>query len=409
VIYIVFSFLVIYVYFENMKLFIIPSWYPTKLSPNNGCFFKKWAEFLNKSSNDVVVIAPVLHSLRLFFDYHKKSRENGLHMTNKVPTFISENINIFPKNEKCAFYRYKSQTINLFNQAVDRYGKPDLVLCHSSIWAGAAISKKLKNQKIPFVIVEHLKEFLIKKSLSSFAENVVNQTYDLCNKIIVPSNALKEAIHPKYNLDERKIAVIPNPIDEDVFTLKPRKQKNYKINISCVSLLRKEKRIDLIVDSFKEIIKDGINAQLNIIGSGELNSTIKKQIKKLGLSDKIKLTGYLKEGKIVEKLHKTDVFIMASDVETFGLSLIEAQACGIPAVVTKCGGPNDIIIEKTGLLVETNSVQSLSNGLKKIIFQIDQYDPNIIRDITINRFGKDIYIKSIQSLINNLLKSQKVH
>ena len=58
-----------------MKLFIIPSWYPTKLNPKNGIFFKNWAELLNESGIDTIVIAPVLHSLKLFFDYHKTLKD----------------------------------------------------------------------------------------------------------------------------------------------------------------------------------------------------------------------------------------------------------------------------------------------------------------------------------------------
>jgi len=382
-----------------MKLFIIPSWYPTKLNPSNGSFFKNWAELLNKANNDVVVVAPVLHSLKFFFNYHQSPKES-FKIINEIPTFIHETINIFPKNDQLAFYRYKKHTINLFNKAVKKCGKPDFVLFHSSIWTAAALSKSLNKQKIPFAIEEHLKEFLTEKTFSSFRKNLINETYSICPTIIVPSRALKKAIQSKFKVNNDKIRVIPHPVDEDIFSLKLGNQNNNRINISCVSLLRNEKRIDLIIKAFKNIIQEGINAQLNIIGNGELESQIKKQIEILDLSDKIKLTGYLKSKKIIEELHKTDIFIMASNVETFGMALIEAQACGIPAVVTKCGGPNDIIIEETGILVKPKSIESLTKGLKKMISQLDQYDAKIIREATIKRFGKDIYVESMQNLID---------
>ena len=75
------------------------------------------------------------------------------------------------------------------------------------------------------------------------------------------------------------------------------------------------------------------------------------EIKKLNLSEFIDLKGYLSQHQIVKELHNNDILISASDVETFGVVLIEAQACGLPVIATNCGGPSDIISDETGILV----------------------------------------------------------
>ena len=90
---------------------------------------------------------------------------------------------------------------------------------------------------------------------------------------------------------------------------------------------------------------------------------------------------------------------MGSSIETFGVSLIEAQACGLPAVATKCGGPNEIILKDTGVLVKPNSEFELFKGMQKVIENLDFYNAKNIREKTIKRFGKNIYCNLIKELL----------
>ena len=63
--------------------------------------------------------------------------------------------------EKLFFKRYKKSAITIFNKLLETHGLPDLVMNHSSLWAGGALGEILNKNDIPFVITEHLKEFLI--------------------------------------------------------------------------------------------------------------------------------------------------------------------------------------------------------------------------------------------------------
>ena len=371
-----------------MKLFIIPSWYPTKINPYSGLFFKERALLLKSSGINVVVVAPILHSFRNILKYKQM---NKINTAQNLPTIINEQMNIFPKNEKLSFYRYQKMSINLFNDAIKKHGKPDMVFFNSSIWSGAALFKKLNEEKIPFIVSEHLKEFLMPNEFSKFNRYHIQQTYDSCLKVISTSIALKKSIIKRFKINENKIKLVPNPVDQDVFTLKSSVKNKKKISITSTSLFRKEKNIDLIIKAFDKILKLGIDANLNIIGDGPLKSKIKNQISLLNSSNKIKLWGYLKPDQLVKVLHQSDIFIMGSSIETFGVSLIEAQACGIPAVATQCGGPNDIILKDTGILVKPNSEFELLKGIQKIITSQDLYNAENIRKKTIERFGKNIY------------------
>ena len=384
-----------------MKLFIIPSWYPTDLHLENGSFFKDRANILHKNGIDIIIGAPIVHSIKDFF---RLSQNQTIQEKNNegIPTYTLESINFFPKIEKLFYKQYKKNALTILNTLLKDHGHPDLVLINSSLWAGASLSKTLNKKNIPFIVTEHLKEFLIIQGLSKFQKKMINDTYSMASQILLSSSQLKSAITKNFNKHTFKLSLLPNPVDENIFTLK----KNFNITppfiIICISLFRPEKRIDLILKSFKNIVKTGINAKLKLIGDGPLKYKINKQIQSLGISDLVESLGYLKQRQIVNELHKSHLLVLPSEIETFGMVLIEAQACGIPVVATDCGGPSDIITNETGIIVKPKSIDHLTQGLKKMIHNLNNYNPNKIRENTIKKFGTKAYVDSIKNLINKL-------
>ena len=169
-------------------------------------------------------------------------------------------------------------------------------------------------------------------------------------------------------------------------------------------MLRPEKQIELIVQSFYELLQSGEKAKLTIVGDGPLKLQLINHIQKLNLSNSVELKGYLVQKHIVEELHKNDFLVLGSKVETFGAVLIEAQACGLPVVATDCGGPSDIISSDTGILVKPGSVNDLTRGMKNIIKKLDQYDLMKIRNMTIKYFGKKTYTEAIKSVVGEIIK-----
>ena len=108
-----------------MNLFIVPSWYPTKLHPEAGTFFRDQAQILSHRGFDITIISLVQHSLRDFFNYKSApeiwSRENQLRVLQK------ETINRYPKLERLAFRSYQTFAVNLLKQGINKRGKPDAV------------------------------------------------------------------------------------------------------------------------------------------------------------------------------------------------------------------------------------------------------------------------------------------
>ena len=387
-----------------MKLFIIPSWYPTEIHPENGSFFRDRASILQKYGIKVIIGAPITHSLKDFFRF---SHNNTIQVdiNGGVPTYLLESINIFPKIEKLFFKRYKKFAITIFNKLLETHGLPDLVMIHSSLWAGGALGKMLNKNDIPFVLTEDLKEFLIPNGFSTFQKNIIHNTYSMASQILLSSSSLKNAISKNFNTHKSKLNLLPNPVDENLFTLRKIPDNKSQFTIVCISLFRPEKRIDLVLESFNDLVHSGIKAKLKLIGDGPLKHEIQNQIQKLGISDLVESLGYLPQKRIIEELHNSHFLVLPSDIETFGMVLVEAQACGLPVIATDCGGPKDIITAESGILVTPDSVSELVGAMKKLIRSFDKFDPSEIRNSVIQKFGAQSYAESIINITANLIKS----
>ena len=387
-----------------MKLFIIPSWYPTEIHPESGSFFRDRASILQKNGIEIIIGAPVTHSLKDFFRF---SHNNTIQVdiNGELPTYLLESINIFPKMEKLFFKRYKKFAITIFNKLLETHGLPDLVMIHSSLWAGGALGEILNKNDIPFVLTEHLKEFLIPNGFSTFQKNIIHNTYSMASQILLSSSPLKNAISKNFNTHKSKLNLLPNPVDENLFTLRKVPNINPQFIIVCISLFRPEKRIDLVLESFNNLVHSGIKAKLKLIGDGPLKHEIENKIQKLGISDLVELPGYLPQKRIIDELHNSHFLVLPSDIETFGMVLVEAQVCGLPVVATDCGGPKDIVTAESGILVTPGSVSELAGGMQKLIRSFDEFDPSEIRNSVIQKFGQQSYAESIINITANLIKS----
>ena len=108
-----------------MQLYIIPSWYPTDIHPENGSFFRDRALMLSKGGMNVTVMAAIQHSFKDILSYHNMT--DTLNEYDGMDTYVYQTVNVYPKLEKYAFGRYQKFAIKSFNKTVEDKGKPEIV------------------------------------------------------------------------------------------------------------------------------------------------------------------------------------------------------------------------------------------------------------------------------------------
>ncbi len=136
-----------------------------------------------------------------------------------------------------------------------------------------------------------------------------------------------------------QIHVVKNAIDTDVYYPRPdvrekmRKQFGFDgLVLGHTARLSQEKNQKFLLQVMAEVVRRDPNAKLLLVGEGELRAELEAQTAQLGLEDHVIFTGFRRD--IPELLQAADVFLLPSLAEGLGLSAIEAQACGLPCVVS---------------------------------------------------------------------------
>lgn len=164
-------------------------------------------------------------------------------------------------------------------------------------------------------------------------------------------------------------------IDTSVFSPKPREdRKGRPVRILSSGRLVEKKGFEYVIRACSALKDRGLAFECTIAGSGPLEAALRKQITEAGLDGQVTLTGKaLKQEDIPAFMRGGDVYclpcVWASDDDVDGLPqmLMEAMACGLPAISTRLVGIPDLIIhEKTGLLVEPREVEPLADALERL-------------------------------------------
>ncbi|MCP4249418.1 MAG: glycosyltransferase family 4 protein [bacterium] len=195
-------------------------------------------------------------------------------------------------------------------------------------------------------------------------------------EFIICISSFHRDFYVEHGARPEQLRIVYCGIDVDQFSSPEasRKRSEGVIRIRSSGRLVEKKGFRYLIDACKVLAERGVALECVIGGSGPLEQTLRKQVDELGLSDRMTVTGEaLKQEKIPEFMHGGDVYclpcVWASDNDVDGLPqmLMEAMACGLPAVSTRLVGIPDLVVhEKTGILVEPNDAMALADAILRL-------------------------------------------
>ncbi len=168
--------------------------------------------------------------------------------------------------------------------------------------------------------------------------------------------------------------------------------------VGSVSRLRHEKGIDLLIEAFKILVRENINAQLLIVGSGPDEKELRNQAVSFGIADKVIFYGSTDWVNAMELISIMDIVVVPSRFEGFGLTAAEAMTAGKPVVASDSFGLKEVVANnKTGLIFRTNDPMDLSEKLKHLLL-----NPELCV-----KYGEEGY-KRVKSLFDLEIFSKKI-
>ena len=142
---------------------------------------------------------------------------------------------------------------------------------------------------------------------------------------------------------------------------------------------------------------------MDIAGDGPEKNKLSDLITALNVPSKVKLLGQLGKEELLSRLKDSDVFILTSSQETFGVAFAEALSTGIPVISTSCGGPEEFINENNGLLVPVNNLGALTDAMSYMMQNYEKYDHDIIKSECIEKFSSNVIAEQIINIYRKIL------
>lgn len=270
---------------------------------------------------------------------------------------------------KYPLFDYQPYELALASRMVDvvRFEKLDILHVHYAIpHASAAFMAKQILQTygiyIPVVTTLHGTDITLVGKDRTF-KPVVTFSINKSDGVTAVSQNLRDNTYEFFNI-ERDIKVIPNFIDLSRFSLKAKDHfkraiapEGEKILIHT-SNFRKVKRTEDVVKIFAKVIQE-IPSKLLMVGDGGERSDCEQLCRDLGVSDNVRFLG--KQDAIEEILSVSDLFLMPSQSESFGLAALEAMACKVPVISSNAGGLPELNIDGvTGYLKDVGDVDGMA-------------------------------------------------
>lgn len=291
--------------------------------------------------------------------------------------------------------KYLRDTFSVIDKEILSRKKIDLIHSHLAYPAGFLGTWISRKKHIPHIFTEHT-------SIRKYYRSPIHKLcvrYALVNSpgIICVSNPLKKELiaeHP------RQIEVVPNVIDTSEFEIAERKPDG-KIKVGFLaSLNTQNKGLDLLLRAVASINHEKLT--LHIGGKGALLQDYKRMSEQLGISSICKFHGEIMNEEKKEFYSGLDFFVLSSRYETFGIVLIEAMAAGLPVIATKCGGPEDIVVPRVGILVEKDNVPELASAISEMSANLTMYNRVLICTFAEQNFGKTAFLKRLSVIYSKL-------
>jgi glycosyltransferase involved in cell wall biosynthesis len=209
--------------------------------------------------------------------------------------------------------------------------------------------------------------------LESLAWKYMQWFYGRMDTIFINSEQYRQSWIDR-GIDPAKLKILPRGLDTELFT-PARSEPAFWSKFGCdgsdvrllyVGRISKEKDLDMLVHAFRDLRRDNVPVQLSIVGHGPFSEALAELIPEACF------TGYLTGKELATAYASADLFVFPSTTDTFGNVIIEAQAAGLPVVVSDLGGPKELVEDGIdGLITKARDVNDFASAIRRLVEDAD--------------------------------------
>jgi glycosyltransferase involved in cell wall biosynthesis len=395
-----------------LNLFILPSWYPNPFATLSGVFVRDQVEAIADLATDVrVLVSTWGHnsselsgpSLRKPFDAlrwyrnHRScpdiSERSGLYelfcptLTWTVRLPLGGMRRLLASNRR-----------NLEN-ANRRFGSIDLIHAHVSFPGGFLASQLSQEFAIPYVLTEHMGPFPFPALMQrGRPRKEIDMAFARASASIAVSPASASRIASfGYPLP----TVIPNAVDERRFH--PGDSHGDKCVFFTLCSLCDSKGVGDLLQAIAKWNPPSDRYEFRIGGDGPQRRRYESLARTLGINDRVRWLGEISRDEAPRWFQECHIFVLPSRHEAFGMVYAEALASGKPVIATRCGGPDSIVNDANGVLVEVGDIVALAESMAWMSHHHATYSSQAIREDFMKRFSRRAVVDQLVTLYGKVL------
>tara|TARA_Y100001970_G_scaffold269087_1_gene361124 strand:- start:58805 stop:60070 length:1266 start_codon:yes stop_codon:yes gene_type:complete len=357
--------------------------------------------------------------------YTRNDRDNSVEILELGPNVRLIYVNAGPKKKLDPLNLV--QHIEQFVSEVENYRNFENIqydLIHSHYYLSGLIGMHIsKLWSIPHVTMFHTLELAKKiafkdKLESNLRIELEKKVIKDVNKIICASSHEKDIIDNYVSASSKKVSIIPLAVDTNVFHPNDKYLSREKLEIDqdskiilCVSRIDPVKGIDILVKSFAQLN----NSQLKLMIIGGYNAPnpyqakLLKLVKRLNLQEKIQFVGAVPHGDLVKYYNASDLVVVPSLYESFGLVSLEGFATKKPVIASNIGGlASTIDNEVNGLLFEPGNIKDLTQKINLLLSDTFLNQKIVNRAfMDVNKYSWDTAASQVYNVYSILLTASK--
>ena len=305
--------------------------------------------------------------------------------------------------------------------------KPDIIHNQTSGPLALAIFRYAKKRNIPIVMTDHTypDNLTQQVKLPKFAKKPINAAMNAyfmsflrrSEYATLPTKqAITDLLPKNHHSFKVPVEALSNGIDLSHFTKGPASEEIYKKYaipknvpiILYVGRIDPEKSLDILVNSFKKLIKEAPKAHLVMVGDGTAREKLEKMIKRKKLDSQTHFIGRV-IGDDLSQIYRTGtVFVITSKTETQSIVLMEAMASGLPAIAVNAGAVTELVKDgENGFIFEPNDTAGIASGIYTIISNKElreKMSKNALKMIA--KHDINYTLSRFEKIYNNVLRSR---
>ncbi len=228
---------------------------------------------------------------------------------------------------------------------VARQQQYDIIHSHDWLTYPAGIHAKQISGK-PLVIHVHATDFdRSRGNVNPTVYSIEKNGMDHADHIMCVSELTRQTVIHKYHQDPRKVSTVHNavsPLSQEIMEIVPKKNKKEKI-VTFLGRITMQKGPEYFVEAAAMVLHRTKNIRFVMAGNGDMMHQMIRLVAERGMADRFHFPGFMKGKEVYEVLKSSDVYIMPSVSEPFGISPLEAMQVSVPTIISKQSGCAEIL------------------------------------------------------------------